>query len=169
MATKGGYGWKTVLCAGLGALLLSSCSWLRNAPNDRPARDDDDVQLGYATESRAHSTASVSSLNEQEIKEMRAVRIEEVLDRIPGVTVTRAANGEFSVRVRGTRSFQGGNEPLFVVDGVPMSSSGVLRATSNIAPNQVLRIDVLKDAGSLAMYGSRGANGVILITTTRIR
>jgi TonB-dependent starch-binding outer membrane protein SusC len=77
------------------------------------------------------------------------------------VDVTRLGGADFSVRIRGARSLAGSNEPLFVVDGVPRTA-GALDA---IAPSSVVRIDVLKDAATLAAYGARGANGVILITT----
>jgi TonB-dependent SusC/RagA subfamily outer membrane receptor len=169
MRTRGGSRFTVALCAALGALALSGCTWLKTPASDGPKASDDEVSLGYATESRAHSTAAVSSLSELEIKEMKVARVEELLERIPGVTVSRTSSGDYSVRVRGSRSFQGGNEPLYVVDGIPVAAAGLLRATDGIAPGHILRIDVLKDAGSLAMYGSRGANGVILITTTRIR
>jgi TonB-dependent SusC/RagA subfamily outer membrane receptor len=133
------------------------------------AVEEGDVSLGYGTESRASSTATVSSLSAREIRETRARRVEDLLDRVPGITVVKMNNGDISVRIRGTRSLIAGNEPLYVVDGIPISSRGLISATEGIVPDQILRIDVLKDAGSLAMYGSRGANGVIVITTERAR
>ena len=67
----------------------------------------------------------------------------------------------------GVRSLLGNNEPLVVIDGIPMNAPTVSQALSGLAPQSVARIDVLKDAGSTAAFGSRGANGVILVTTKR--
>jgi TonB-dependent SusC/RagA subfamily outer membrane receptor len=96
-------------------------------------------------------------------------RFEQLLEgRMPGVTVERVANGDYSVHVRGGTSAANSGEPLIVIDGM-VSPMGVSTRTvlSSIAPESVARIDVLKDGGSTAIYGSRGANGVILITTKR--
>jgi TonB-dependent SusC/RagA subfamily outer membrane receptor len=83
---------------------------------------------------------------------------------MPGVDVVRQGGG-FRVLIRGMGSITASSEPLYVIDGLPLTSGtgGML----GISPNDVARIDVLKDAGSTAIYGSRGANGVILITTRR--
>jgi TonB-dependent SusC/RagA subfamily outer membrane receptor len=86
----------------------------------------------------------------------------EMLSRVPGVRVIERAYGETTVRIRGSSSFLANEDPLFVVDGVMMpSGNSVFR---NLNPNQIESISVLKDAGQTAVYGSRGANGVILIT-----
>jgi TonB-dependent SusC/RagA subfamily outer membrane receptor len=85
--------------------------------------------------------------------------------RFAGVEVRRLASGGMSVRIRGVRSFKGNGEPLFVVDGIPQhGTNGTL---ADIDPRDVHSIEVLKDAGSTAVYGARGSNGVILITTKR--
>lgn len=72
------------------------------------------------------------------------------------------------MQIRGKRSFSGGSEPLLVIDGVPVHGA-IASAVAGIAPRDVARIDVLKDAGSTAIYGAQGANGVIVITTKRGR
>jgi TonB-dependent SusC/RagA subfamily outer membrane receptor len=77
------------------------------------------------------------------------------------------AGGGYSIRIRGASSFYGGGEPLFVIDGVPMLSTRPGHELDGINPSDIERIDVLKDAGSAAVYGSRATNGVILITTRR--
>ncbi len=102
---------------------------------------------------------------------MRVSRVEELIQgRIPGVHVVRLPNGDFSVRVRGAKTFgQGSDEPLYVVDGMPLMTTGLRNALMGIAPQDIARIDVLKDAGATAVYGSKGANGVILITTKRAK
>lgn len=89
--------------------------------------------------------------------------IEEVLSgRFPGVEVNRTANGGIAVRIRGGSSILGSNEPLYVIDGVPINP-GPGGSLAGINPYDIESIEVLKDAASTAMYGSRGSNGVILI------
>ncbi|SRR5712692_9338559 len=89
--------------------------------------------------------------------------IEEALSgRFPGVEVTRTADGSVSVRIRGGSSIMGSNEPLYVIDGVEIAP-GPDGALTGINPYDIESIQVLKDAASTAMYGSRGSNGVILI------
>jgi TonB-dependent SusC/RagA subfamily outer membrane receptor len=92
-------------------------------------------------------------------------RIEDLFaGRIAGVAVDRTGDGGMSIRVDGVGSFQY-SEPLLVVDGVALPTNVPLRSLlMGINPNEVMRIDVLKDASSAAIYGARGANGVVLIT-----
>jgi TonB-dependent SusC/RagA subfamily outer membrane receptor len=124
------------------------------------------VEQGYGSSLRREATGGVSSLRGQELLDQRVSMVEELLDgRVPGVLVTRTGGGAISVQVRGVRSILGNNEPLVVIDGVPVNASSASQALSGITPQSVARIDVLKDAGSTAAFGSRGANGVILITT----
>jgi TonB-dependent SusC/RagA subfamily outer membrane receptor len=95
-------------------------------------------------------------------------RIEELLEgRVPGVQVIRRSDGNFSIRIRGTSSPSGANEPLVVIDETPVLEQRVGQALALVNPQDVVRIDVLKDAASTALYGMRGANGVIVITTRR--
>lgn len=158
-----------IVAGALVLALVSGCGQARSAtPADRPEAEDlDRVVLGYSTEDRATSTASVTTLSGRDLTDQRVTRVEELLARVPGVEVIPRRDGDFSVRIRGVRSISGGNEPLFVVDGIPISTRGIMSATAGIMPSDIARIDVLKDPGSLAMYGSRGANGVIVITTRR--
>ncbi|HVH66787.1 MAG TPA: TonB-dependent receptor plug domain-containing protein [Gemmatimonadales bacterium] len=91
--------------------------------------------------------------------------IEEVLNgRFPGVTVTRTPDGGVSVRIRGTTSIHGSNEPLYVIDGVEIQP-GPNGSLSGINPHDIASIQVLKDAAETSLYGVRGANGVIVIKT----
>lgn len=125
------------------------------------------VRIGYGEVERRDLTGSVSSLDAEELEGVRVSRVEELIrDRVPGVQVLRTPSGDYSFRIRGARSLMGSNEPLLVIDGMPIHPRAMTAALSNIAPANVMRIDVLKDAGSTAAYGSRGANGVILITTS---
>ena len=113
---------------------------------------------------------AVSSVTEEDIATMRVARIEELLmGRVPGLTVLRLANGDYSLRIRGRASFRGDDEPLIVIDGMPIRQGGASNALMSLDPGDVARIDVLKDAGATAVYGVQGGNGVLLITTRRGR
>ena len=100
----------------------------------------------------------------------RVSRVEELLRGVPGLEVTALPNGSYQIRIRGHRSIRGNpgdDDPLIVVDGIPSAAGAAVLA--DIAPTDVARIEVLKDAGATSQYGSRGANGVIVITTKRAR
>ena len=127
------------------------------------------VQVGYGSEAPGRvNGGAVSSVAGGEIDSQRASRVEELLqDRVAGVVVTHQGGGNYTVRIRGVRSFLANSEPLVVIDGVPINSATVSGALTGLSPQSVARIDVLKDAGSTAFYGVRGANGVILITTRK--
>jgi len=132
--------------------------------------DPERVEIGYGSQKKEHITGSVSSLTAEDIEDQRVGRVEELLaDRVPGLTVSRRPDGSMAIRIRGQRSFMGSNEPLIVIDGMPVNAYSATQALTGLAPQSIERIDVLKDAGSTAVYGSRGANGVILITTKRAR
>lgn len=93
--------------------------------------------------------------------------VEKMLEgKVPGVIVNRTSDGGLSIRIRGGSSAYGNNEPLYIVDGLPVQP-GPNGALSGINPSDIASIKVLKDAADIAMYGSRGANGVIIIKTKR--
>ena len=99
-------------------------------------------------------------------------RVEELLRAVPGLEVTRLGNGNYRLRIRGQRSLRGNAEdenPLLVIDGIAVPNESMGAMLADLSPSDVARIEVLKDAGSTSMYGSRGANGVIVITTKRAR
>ncbi len=154
---------------GAGFVLLSLAGCGGNPAPSRPAPDaaaEDTVDVGYGTLPRGRVTGAVASVSGERLAQnTRAVRVEELLQgRVAGVQVIRLANGGYRVRIRGAA---GEGEPLFVVDGMPVHSIYPGSALNGINPADVARIDVLKDAASTAIYGSRGAHGVILITTRR--
>jgi TonB-dependent SusC/RagA subfamily outer membrane receptor len=129
------------------------------------------IGCGRAASSPPHSaspgTGAVTTVVPTE-SEARVSRVEEMLRGVPGLEVTRLADGSYQIRIRGQRSLRGSttaDDPLIVIDGVPTSAGTA--ALGGLAPRDVARIDVLKDAGPASQYGSRGANGVIVITTKR--
>jgi TonB-dependent SusC/RagA subfamily outer membrane receptor len=91
-----------------------------------------------------------------------------LMARVPGIWVTRTTDGGIAIRIRGPTSFHGGNDPLFIVDGMPFQS-GAGGSLSGINPYDIASIEVLKDPATTAMYGVRGANGVIVIKTKHAR
>lgn len=115
----------------------------------------------------ATAAAPGSVMTEEEIGRVPGRPIEQVLmERFPGVMVARTPDGGISVRIRGVTSLVGNNEPLYVVDDVPMQAGpgGTLKS---INPHDIASIQVLKNPAETAMYGVRGANGVIVIKTKR--
>lgn len=124
----------------------------------------DVVVIGYGTIQKKDLTGSIESLSGTEIAKAMTVNPADALNgRVSGVLVTKASNrpgADMSIQIRGLNSFNYSNEPLYVIDGVP-SSSGM----RHINPEDIESIDILKDASSCAIYGSRGANGVVIVTT----
>jgi TonB-dependent starch-binding outer membrane protein SusC len=123
------------------------------------------VIVGYGTVKKSDLTGSLTSVKAKEINAFPATNVLQALSgRAPGVQVvqnTGAPGGAVSVRIRGTNSVQGSNEPLYVVDGFPTSGSN----PTILNNSDIESIEILKDASATAIYGSRGANGVVLITT----
>jgi TonB-dependent SusC/RagA subfamily outer membrane receptor len=147
------------LLGALALLFVTACATTRPAQEGPSA--DDSVDVGYGAVDKDHVTGAVSTVSGEDEVTLRTRTLAEMLSRVPGVQVLEGPGGAMRVRVRGTSSFIGGQDPLFVVDGVVMpSATGVL---NTINPNHIDSITVLKDAGETAVYGSRGANGVVLI------
>jgi TonB-dependent SusC/RagA subfamily outer membrane receptor len=134
----------------------------------RPFPSGEPVPIGYAAVTSGVATGAATSLGATELDAANAVRIEDLLRRVPGVDVTRGANGRVTVRIRGPHTLMGSGEPLLVLDGVAVQydTGALLR---DIHPNDIARIEVLKDAASTAIFGMRGGSGVIMITTKRAR
>lgn len=146
---------------------------------------DDVVVVGYGTQRQRDATGSIGSISERDFNQGVISSPEQLLQgRMAGVQVTTASGqpgASANIRIRGTSSVRSGNEPLFVVDGVPLSGSDVTPGGSNfgagsqtpsnplsfINPDDIESISVLKDASAAAIYGARASNGVILITTKR--
>jgi len=148
----------------LALLFLTACATApRSAEQARPSGDEP-VDIGYGTVDKGHLTGSVATV-QREGQQVHFRTLAEMLLRVPGIQVIERA-GDMSVRIRGTNtSFLANQEPLFVIDGVLLQSG--VGGLSGINPNDVESITVLKDPGETAIYGMRGANGVILIKTRK--
>ena len=122
-------------------------------------------RAGTSTPSpREESTVTAEDIERQGATDQP---LEKVLQgRIAGVTVTRAPDGSIAVRIRGSTSILGNSEPLYLVDGMPIQP-GPSGSLTGLNPSDIESIKVLKDPAETALYGSRGANGVILIKTKR--
>ena len=138
------------------------------------------VVVGYGEQSRRQVTSAISSVKAEEIENLPSASLDNLIQgRAAGVQVTQGSGqpgGAVTVRIRGNTSVQGGNEPLYVVDGIPIKSGtfdGLAdggagsNALADINPSDIASIEILKDAAATSIYGSRAANGVVLITTKR--
>lgn len=130
------------------------------------------VVVGYGTQKRSDVTGALTSISAKTIEERPVTNaLQAIQGKAAGVNIsTNVKPGELpAVRVRGNRSINASNDPLYVVDGIPIVSAlGVSSFSMNdINPNDIASIEILKDASATAIYGSRGANGVILITTKK--
>jgi TonB-dependent starch-binding outer membrane protein SusC len=148
------------------ALVLAGCHSSPNGPVLHPASSPTEIQVGYGTQEKRDVTAAVSSASGDKMRSNSPRTVVEMLvGRFPGVEVRQLANGSASIRIRGSRSFRSAEEPLIVVDGIPQANGGM--ALMDLSPRDVESIEVLKDAAASAVFGSRGANGVILISTRK--
>ena len=138
------------------------------------------VVMGYSSQKKADVIGSISSIDPAVIKDMPITGLDQALQgQVSGVSVTQSSGtpgGGIMVRVRGNSSISSSNRPLYIVDGIPVRDGGLsLRsfggqndnALSAINPNDIESIEILKDASAKAIYGSRAANGVVIITTKR--
>lgn len=141
---------------------------------------DDVVVIGYGVQKKSDLTSAVASVEADEIASTSVTSLDQGLQgRAAGVVVLNTSGqpgAGTSIRIRGTSSINGNNEPLYVIDGVPViSDSGTfstgatqnpaLNPLTNINPSDIESIEILKDASATAIYGARGANGVVLVTT----
>lgn len=131
------------------------------------------VVVGYGTQQRRDVTSSIASISTRDIKDQPVPNVVEGLTgRIPGVLVqqnTGAPGNSPSIKIRGLGSISAGNGPLVVIDGQPVNSGDLTNGggLNLLNPSDIDKIDILKDASATAIYGSRGANGVIVVTTKR--
>lgn len=136
------------------------------------------IVVGYGTQRKVETTGAIASVKSAELIQTPVANVAQGLQaRVSGVQVsqnTGAPGGSISVRIRGTNSINGNSEPLYVVDGIQISNGSnnaseinSVSPLSTINPNDIESVEILKDASASAIYGSRAANGVVLITTKR--
>jgi TonB-linked SusC/RagA family outer membrane protein len=156
---------------------------------------DEVVVVGYGTQRKKDLTGSIVSISAEELGDMPALSFDQALQgKVAGVQITQttgAPGGNVNIIVRGVSSITGGNSPLYVIDGFPIGTGGggtdlssfgsssytssamanntanKINPLSSINPNDIESIEILKDASATAIYGSRGANGVVIITTKK--
>ncbi len=133
----------------------------------------DVVVIGYGTQRRKDLTGAIASVGSKDIEKIPTTSVDKALQgQVAGLQISStsgAPGGNTTILVRGISSITGGIEPLFVIDGYPVNSVGYSNPLSTINPNDIESVDVLKDASATAIYGSRGSNGVVIITTKRGR
>ncbi|GAA4051792.1 TonB-dependent receptor [Hymenobacter glaciei] len=122
--------------------------------------------VGYGVQKKSQVTGAISSVSEEQLRDVPVSNVGQALQgRAAGITISSASSSPGQnpvIRIRGNRSFAGSNDPLLVVDNVPYDGN-----LNDLNPDDLQSVEVLKDASSTAIYGARGANGVILITTKR--
>ncbi len=151
------------------------------------------IMIGYGSQKKSDVNSAITSVKSKDLQDIKQVSVDQMIQgKAAGVSVSNSSGqpgSAVSIRVRGTTSLNGTNEPLYVIDGVPISGDATGQTTSGrpiagndfsstggsgsvavspisfLNPNDIESIDILKDASATAIYGSRGANGVILITT----
>lgn len=127
---------------------------------------DQVVVIGYGTQRKEAVTGSVASIKGDAIREMAAADVSSALyGRLAGVDMSQTSSkpgASMQIRIRGTRSLSASNDPLIVLDGIPFAGK-----MSDINPSDIKSIDILKDASATAIYGSRGANGVLMVTSNK--
>ena len=125
---------------------------------------DEIVVIGYGTMKKKDLTGSVSAIKADEITAFAVSNpIQALQGRVPGVVLSQNTgdpSGDYSIRIRGVNSIKGDNAPLYIIDGIPAS-------TSSVNTYDIESMEILKDASATAIYGSRGANGVVMITTKK--
>ncbi len=138
------------------------------------------VVVGYGTQNRRDLTGSISTVTARDIEKIPVISLDQALQgRAAGVQVVNnsgAPGGSVQIRIRGTGSIFGGNDPLYVVDGIPLNNTlngsaaggnDLANGLASINPADIESMEILKDASATAIYGARAANGVVLVTTKR--
>jgi TonB-dependent SusC/RagA subfamily outer membrane receptor len=125
----------------------------------------DSTKVGYGEQFRGQTGGAVQSMTADQLAHLRVSQVEELLDgRVPGIHVIRTFSGGFLIRIRGVSTILGNPQPLYVIDGIPVQVDPE-RGLDWLSPSDIRRIDVLRGPPETSIYGGRGANGVILITT----
>lgn len=165
---------KTLIISNTGFKEIETTLPNSNVVNVTLVRSNDNlgevVVIGYGSVKKTDLTSSVTKINAKAFNKGPFQSVDQLIQgKVPGLTITRNGNdpnGNGSFVLRGIGSLTGNSQPFFVIDGVPAVTAGVIYS---IPPEDIASIDVLKDAAATAIYGTRGANGVIVVTTKRAK
>jgi TonB-dependent starch-binding outer membrane protein SusC len=153
-----------IVAVGIVSGALLCCGRAASAPLPEPVPE---ARGGAGRSVESEGTGSVAVLTGDELHDLPTAQLEDFLvGRVAGVQVLRLPGGGISVRIRGPGTIGGDTEPLYVIDGMPVQVRPG-RGLDWLNPGDIQRIEILKDAATTAMYGMRGANGVVLITTRK--
>ncbi len=152
--------------AGATLLALTACGG-PGLPPAGPAPGN--VDVGYGSQPAGKVTGAVTTISDSTLSQTRPFTLEELLrGRVAGLQVIHQVDGSISFRIRsGPNSMLLDQDPLFIVDGIPIAAGNLQSALAGRTPDDIRQVDVLKDVASTSIYGSRGAGGVVLITTRR--
>jgi TonB-dependent SusC/RagA subfamily outer membrane receptor len=157
--------WSAVLVMVLMAGEALGCARASSSPP--PPEPAPEARGGAGRSVESEGTGSVAVVRGDDLRGIPVVHVEQLLQgRVAGVQIIDLPGGGISVRIRGPGSINGDTEPLYVVDGMLIQSSSG-RGLYWLSPGDIQRIEILKDASTTSMYGVRGSNGVVLITTRR--
>jgi TonB-dependent starch-binding outer membrane protein SusC len=144
---------------------MLGCGAARSSPS--PPEPAPEARGGAGRSVESEGTGAVGVVDGDDLRGIPVVHVEQLLQgRVAGVQIIELPGGGISVRIRGPGSINGDTEPLYVVDGMLIQATAG-RGLYWLNPGDIQRIEILKDAGTTSMYGVRGANGVVLITTRR--
>jgi TonB-dependent starch-binding outer membrane protein SusC len=164
MSVSGGRGVTLLALATIASAVLG-CGAARSAPP--PSESPPEARGGAGRSVASEGTGSVAVVDGDKLQGIPEAQLEGLLEgRVAGVQIVRLPGGGISVRIRGPGSISGDTEPLYVVDGMPVNATAD-RGLYWLNPADIKRIEILKDASTTSMYGVRGGNGVVLITTRR--
>ena len=159
--------WAGVALLSLTGAVSGACH--HSARDSRAPLPADTLDTGYVSSVLEQGAGAVRSLGPEELARLRVKRVEELLaGRVPGLRVLPTSTGGFTVSIRGVSTVNGRGQPLFIIDGVPVTLLPGEEMTW-LDPLEILHIDVLKDPAETSVYGARGANGVVVIRTSRRR
>lgn len=153
--------------------IISGTSAMKVVLRESVSQLNDVVVIGYGTATRKDLTGSLGSVNMKDLQKAPVKSFDEALaGRVAGVQVTSSEGqpgSPIEITIRGNNSITQGNYPLVVIDGFPMEdpNNSVVNPLNSLDPNEIESIDILKDASATAIYGARGANGVLMVTTKR--
>ena len=160
---------KTGIICVLAVAVMAGCGRAGSQGPEAPAPEDEvEVAAGDGSQPERQAMGAVTTFIPTEA-DARVSRVGDMLiGRVPGLEVRRLTNGSYSLRIRGPRTLRGSvedEEPLLVVDGTPVPRGWLSSMLNTLSPHNIARIEILRDASVTSIYGLRGANGVVVITT----